>query len=101
MAIPDFYQNSVEAIEAFLPTLKKGEVKEIARSVGGRAVYTVSYGEFEPVERTANLSSALAGRKPAAFYGPGRTKQVMMVVSAILRACPVKRPGRRTRRPRR
>jgi len=73
----------VEEVERVLERLKKAEVKQVARSPGGRPVYAVAYGEKEPVERTANLSSALAGRKPEAFYGSGRTRQVMMIVSAM------------------
>ncbi len=83
MAIPEFYQNSVEAIEEFLPTISRGQVAEIARSPGGRPVYAVAYGEKEPIERTANLSSALAGRKPEAFFGEGRKKPVMTICSAM------------------
>ena len=83
VAIPEFYQNSVEAIEEFLPTISRGEVTEITRSVGGRPVYAVAYGEKEPTERTAGLASALAGRKPEAFFGEGRKKQVMTICSAM------------------
>jgi len=83
VAAPEFYRNSVEEVERVLERLKKAEVKQVARSPGGRPVYAVAYGEKEPVERTANLSSALAGRKPEAFYGSGRTRQVMMIVSAM------------------
>jgi len=83
VSVPEFYRNSLEAIDEFLPTLKRAEVTEIARSPGGRPVYAVAYGEKEPIERTANLSSALAARKPEAFFGSGRSKQVMMVASAV------------------
>ena len=83
MGTPEFYQNSLEAIEEFLPTLRRAEVAEVGRSAGGRPVYAVAYGEKEPIERTANLSSALAARKPEAFFGAGRNRQVMMVVSAV------------------
>jgi len=82
VAIPEFYRNSLEDIESTLRTLKKPAVTEIARSPGGRPVYAVAYGEKEPTERTANLSSALAGRKPEAFYGQKRHRQVMTVCSA-------------------
>lgn len=46
-------------------------------------MYAVSYGEFEPIDRTANLSSALSAGMPEAFFGTGREKQVLLMVSAV------------------
>ncbi len=83
MAAREFYRNSVEEVERVLDGLKKADVSEIGRSAGGRPIYAVGYGEKEPIERTANLSSALAGRKPEAFFGEGRQKQVALIVSAV------------------
>ena len=83
MAAPEFYRNSVEEVQRALDGLTKGEVNEIGRSAGGRPLYAVAYGEKEPIERTANLSSALASRKPEAFFGEGRKKQVALIVSAV------------------
>jgi hypothetical protein len=83
VSVPEFYQSSVAEVERFLGGLKRGQVTEIARSPGGRAVYAVAYGEKEPLARTANLSSALAGRKPEAFFGRGRKRQVMTICSAM------------------
>jgi len=83
VSAPEFYRNSVEEVERVLDGLKKAEVSEIGRSAGGRPLYAVAYGTKERVERTANLSSALAGRKPGAFFGEGREKQVALVVSAV------------------
>lgn len=83
MPAPEFYRNGVEEVERVLDGLKKADVSEIGRSAGGRPIYAVAYGEKEPIERTANLSSALAGRKPEAFSGEGRQKQVALIVSAV------------------
>ena len=84
MAAPDFYRTSLTAIDAMLKTVSRGTVREIGRSVGGRPIHAVAYGEFEPVKHAANLSSALAGRKPEAFFGEGeRQKQVLLITSAI------------------
>jgi len=83
VAAPEFYGNSVEEVEGVLEGLKKAEVSEIGRSAGGRPMYAVAYGEKEPIERTANLSSALAARKPEAFFGEGRSKQVALIISAV------------------
>lgn len=84
MTTPGFYRTSLAAIEATLPEVRRGVVKEIGRSAGGRPLWAVAYGEFEPTARTANLSSALAARQPEAFYGTrARRQQVMVITSAI------------------
>ena len=83
MTAPASHLTNYRRVCEYLEGLKRGQVKEIARSPGGRPLHAVSYGEFEPVARTANLSSALAARKPEAFYGPRRAKQVLLVCSAV------------------
>ena len=83
MSAPESYMTRYEKVCEYLERLTAGEVREIAASAGGRPVHAVSYGAFEPIERTANLSSALAAGKPEAFFGPGREKQVLIIHSAI------------------
>jgi hypothetical protein len=83
MAAPESYLTSYEKVCRRLEGLKRAEVREIARSPGGRPLHAVAYGEFEPVARTANLSSALAAKRPEAFYGAGRRKQSLLIVSAV------------------
>jgi len=84
MGTPEFYRTSLSAVEEVLSAVRRGTVKEIGRSAGGRPIWAVAYGEFEPIERAANLSAALAARNPEAFFGAKpRTKQVMLITSAI------------------
>ncbi len=83
MTTPASYLTDYGRVRKFLESLKRGQVNEITRSPGGRPIHAVSYGEFEPVERTANLTSALAARKPEAFYGTGRSKQALVICSAV------------------
>ena len=83
MSAPESYLTGYDEVCESLKRVSAGEVREICRSPGGRAVHAVSYGEFEPVERAANLSSAVAAGKPEAFYGPGRQKPVLLVCSAV------------------
>jgi hypothetical protein len=84
MAAPEFYRTSLSAVEEMLPRLTRGIVSEIGRSAGSRPIRAVAYGEFEPMERTANLSAALAAKRPDAFFGSeARKKQVMLITSAI------------------
>jgi len=84
MAAPRFYPTTLARLEESLSGVRRGSVKEIGRSAGGRSIFAVAYGEFEPVTRTADLSSALAARDPAAFFGAEpRKHQVMLITSAI------------------
>jgi zinc carboxypeptidase len=67
-----------------LSALRRGEVREIGRSAGGRPLWAVAYGQKEPIARTANHSSALAAKQPEAFFGAERRKkQVLLIISAI------------------
>lgn len=84
MVTPEFYRTSLSAVEDALRALQRGVVTEIGRSAGGRPIWAVAYGEYEPIARTANLSAALAARRPDAFFGKEpRKKQVMLITSAI------------------
>ncbi|MCD6508518.1 hypothetical protein J7M22_18100 [Candidatus Poribacteria bacterium] len=83
MNTPDFYKTDLKSLEKRLANLKKGGRKQIGLSAGKRPIYAVFYGEKEPIERTANLSSALAAQKPEAFFGKKRRKQVLMIISAV------------------
>jgi hypothetical protein len=84
MANLDYYPTSLADIERTLGDLKRGSVREFGRSAGGRPLWSVAYGAFEPIQRTANLSSALAAGQPEAFFGrERREKPVMLITSAI------------------
>jgi hypothetical protein len=83
MATPPCYPTSLAAIEKALGGLTHGRVREVGRSAGKKPIYAVAYGEFEPITRLANLSSAHAAGKPEAFFGEPRQKQVMMITSAV------------------
>ena len=83
MNAPASYLTNYEQVCAYLDGLEKGDVKEIARSYGGRPIHAVSYGAFEAVERRANLSAAYSANAPEDFFGPGRDKQVLLVSAAV------------------
>jgi hypothetical protein len=83
LSAPASYLTDYRGVCDYLGKLKRADVREFARSAGGRPLHAVSFGAFEPVERRANLSSALAAGRPEAFYGPGRTKRVLQIHSAI------------------
>ncbi|MEA1996612.1 MAG: M14 family zinc carboxypeptidase [Gemmatimonadota bacterium] len=82
--VPEFYKTTVEDVESVIRSVKKGSVRLEAVSPGGRPVYSVSYGEMDPYERTANFQSAALSHSPEAFArkAPG-AKPVFMVVSGV------------------
>lgn len=84
MATPEFYQTRLEDIDAMRARAHRGEAWEFGKSAGGRPLWAVAYGEKEPITHAANLSSALAGRQPEAFFGKERRKKpVFLIISAM------------------
>jgi len=78
-----FWLTHVREIEEFLKTVRKGAVKELCRSAGGRPVYSISYGEKRIIKRTANYASAMAAGRPEAFFGDtnGRTRSIVILAA--------------------
>jgi hypothetical protein len=82
--IPAFYKSTVDQVEQVIRSVKKGQVRLETMSAGGRPVYSVSYGEQDPFERTANFGSAALARNPEAFARRQKdAKPVLMVVSGV------------------
>lgn len=82
MQTPQTYCTRIDQVEADLAELKTGQVSVVAHSAGGRPLRVVSYGEFEKIERRANLSAALSARDPEAFFG-ARDKQTLLIAAAV------------------
>ncbi|MBR2466844.1 MAG: hypothetical protein IKB38_07975 [Clostridia bacterium] len=61
-ALPIYWHGSVDAVNEDLKKIKKGTVKELLPSAGGRPIYMVEYGTSNLPPRKANLSSALGGK---------------------------------------
>src|SRR5215467_8188901 len=79
-----FYRTTLDDIYATLSSATRGHAWEIGRSAGGRPLWAIGYGDKEPIAHAANLSSALAARRPEAFFGAERRqKQVLLIVSAL------------------
>lgn len=53
MVAPPFWYVGWEEVNEYLDKLKTGHVWEIGRSQGGHPIRAVSYGEKEPIERSA------------------------------------------------
>ncbi len=66
-AVPQFWKTSLEDVRACVEDVKKGTVKMLCRSPGGREVYLVSYGKDNDLHRTANRSSALGAADESCY----------------------------------
>lgn len=84
MSKPECYRTSYEDIGEMLSRVRRGEVRQIGQSAGGRALWAVCYGEKEPIAHSANLSSALAAGKPEAFFGARRRERQVLVITAAV-----------------
>lgn len=82
--VPEFYKSTVIQVEQVVHSVTKGQVRLEAYSGGGRPVYSVSYGQPDPYERTANFASAALSHNPESFARrqPG-AKPVLMVVAGV------------------
>ena len=82
---PEWWLSRPDEVEAYLRSLKGVEVREIARSPGGRPVIAACYGEREdlPGQTCRSLASSLGGGGVDAFYGEGtRQRQGFTFVGA-------------------
>lgn len=84
MSRPDFYRTRLDEIADALTQVRKGEVRQIGRSAGGRPIMAVCYGEKEPIAHSANLSSALAAGRPEAFFGSARRQKPVLFIHAAV-----------------
>ena len=60
--LPIYWHGSVEQVNEDIKKIKKGRVKELLPSAGGRPIYMIEYGKSNLPPRKANLSSALGGK---------------------------------------
>lgn len=84
-----FWVAQPETCAAFLDGLKQGKQRLIGRSVAGRDIIAIEYGQREPLETTTNnLHSAIASKVvppdptdiyPPAFYGSKRRRQPVVI----------------------
>ncbi len=81
---PPFWKSGWDEVNYFLDGIKKGSVREIGKSHGGRAIRAVSYGEKEPIERKCNISLSKFSGHPENFFDPSRrTRPVVAIISTI------------------
>ena len=94
--IPAFFKSDLNAIEAEVNLVRKGEVKVIAHSPGDFPVYAVFYGDKEDFQSQANYNSAVGakdlssfarrdpGSKPVVFFlGPVHGQEMEGIVGLV------------------
>ncbi len=65
--LPPFWKSRLSDVDSALKDVKKGRIRVLTRSAGGRKIYLVSYGEKRTRDGTANYNSAVAGTDPASY----------------------------------
>jgi hypothetical protein len=76
--IPDFWVGDPDALARLLETVRRGAVRALATTPGGRAVHLVAYGDPERVPRQANFNSAIGARQPAAYADRERREKPVL-----------------------
>ncbi len=80
-SIPSWWRTGVEDVLELVSRTERGEVEELARTPGDRAVHLISYGEPEPGLRgSANFNSSHSARSPESYYRKTeRTRPVILL----------------------
>ncbi|MBR2459942.1 MAG: hypothetical protein IKB34_01750 [Clostridia bacterium] len=77
-----FWVTGIEDIEKILACVKKGEVKELCTSAGGRSVKYVTYGKKENYNRRANYSSACGAHDLSCYADKKGKRHTLMLIGA-------------------
>ena len=82
--LPAFWFGDVKDLGQRLEKLKRGEVRTIAKSPGGRPIYLVTYGQLEKLEHNSNFNSAVGGRDLTAYMNKSlRKKPVVFFIGPV------------------
>ncbi|MBQ9116634.1 MAG: hypothetical protein IJY04_06385 [Clostridia bacterium] len=65
-----------------LSQVKRGVVRELCLSAGGRSIKTVTYGERENYNRKANYSSACGAHAPSCYADKRGKRHTLMLIGA-------------------
>ncbi len=79
--VPEFWENSLDKIKAIMGSIKKGKVRVLTTSAGGRDIYMVEYGEKQDMQRNANYSSACAYRDLSVYAN--KTEDIKPVILLV------------------
>ena len=82
--LPDFWIGDVKGLDQRFAALKRGRVKTIATTPGGRPVHLITYGPRERVAGAANFNSAVGAREPSTYMDKAaRTRPVVYLVGPV------------------
>lgn len=82
--IPPFWLSTINEVNEFLySNVKKGQIKIIGTSAGGRPIRAVFYGKPRVGEGTTTFSGSLGFRDVKAYRGPEHDKTVYLGLAAI------------------
>ena len=77
-----FWVTKIEDCYQMLADLKKGEVKTLGYSAGGREIKYVTYGEKQDYNRRANYSSACGAHDPSCYADRAGKAPTLMLIGA-------------------
>lgn len=82
MNIPEFWENSLEAISQAALGVKRGCCSVLTKSQGGRDIYLIEYGKKQNLKRQANYISALHYGDSTVYADKAEAKPVLFIVGA-------------------
>lgn len=80
---PPFWKSTGEEVEAFFATCRKGEVRQVGASAGGRPLLAVAYGPKEGQQRRMPFHVAVTHKEPEAYFGQKRQRPVLLIASTV------------------
>jgi hypothetical protein len=82
--IPDFWVSTYADVERFLAgRVRKGTVREVGRSAGGRLIRAVVYGRPRAGMGTTTFSGALGYGDVRAWLGPAYTRKAYLGIASV------------------
>jgi Zinc carboxypeptidase len=82
--LPAFWKSRLADIDTAVNEVKKGQVRVLTKSAGGRNIYLVAYGEKQNWNSTANYNSAAAGGDLASYARKdGTQKPVIFLLGPV------------------
>src|SRR5436190_6634163 len=82
--LPSFWKSRLTDIGFAVSRVRKGHVRTLARTAGGRNLQLVTYGQKDTLPTTANYNSACGGNDPASYRRKdGKQKPVVFLLGPV------------------
>ncbi len=78
--LPDFWVGDLDALDARLQGVSRGQVTTLAVTPGGRLLPLVTYGPREESPHLANFNSAIGAREPSAYVDKSRRERPVVLL---------------------